>query len=97
MHLRPADQVGLFIINSDTGEPTTRIITRSDDEAWPRAKAAMECGATLHRPHRLQTYWAHDGVDYVSGTGLSKTRVRHLERQGVIEHVGVGRYALVQK
>lgn len=79
---------------ADTGESTASIRRRCDDEAQPRALGAMRLGATLHRPSKLQTYHAHDGANYVDGTGLSGARVRVLEAEGVITHIGIDRYGL---
>ena len=78
----------------ETGESTRAIHTRADDEAWPRALAALERGATLFRPVGLPNYYAFAGDDPVSGTALTKIRVAKLEASGVLRHAGVDRYAL---
>jgi hypothetical protein len=79
----------------ETGESAASINQRSDDAAWTKVRPLLEVGCTLHRPHRLRTFYPHDGVDHVGGTGgLTASRVKRLEREGVLTYVGPDRYAL---
>lgn len=79
----------------DTGEPTASINKRSDDNAWPSVEALLRHpGATLLRVPKLKRAYADLGSG-PHGSGISDTRVRKLERDGVIRFVGVDRYALV--
>lgn len=80
-------------MRSDVGESTRSIIARGDDEAWPRIRQELEAGATLLRVPKLRRAYA-DKADGPYGPGISDTRVRKLEREGVIRHVGVDRYSL---
>ncbi len=81
---------------NDVGESTASINRRSDDETWPRTKAALEhSGCILHRPPRLDRYYARGkNGEYFSFTGLSKAAIRRLETEGQIEHAGFDTYIL---
>ncbi len=81
---------------NETGETTAAIIARGDDRAWPEVLAALRSGATLLRVPKLRTAYPDRGQG-PSGSGISDTRVRKLEREGVLQHVGVDRYALAEK
>jgi hypothetical protein len=80
---------------TDTGESTRAIIARGDDEAWPLLKRELENGATLLRVPKLRRAYADKGCG-LYGRGISETRVRKLERDGVLRFVGVDRYALAE-
>jgi hypothetical protein len=79
----------------DTGESTASINRRADDAAWPRIEERLkETGATLLRIPKLKRAYADCGRG-PEGAGISDTRVRHLEKDGVIKFVGVDRYMLL--
>lgn len=85
-------------MQSEFGESVMSMNRGADDDAWPQILAALETGATLKRIMKLGTYW----VDFDNGHGpgedgggrLTHSRVRKLESEGVLLHVGVDRYAL---
>lgn len=79
----------------DTGESTAAITARGDDEAWPHIMRALEAGATLLRVPALRRAYADHGGG-PQGRGISESRVRKLERAGVLRYVGVDRYALTR-
>lgn len=81
---------------SESGESTTSIIRRGDDEAWPAVRSALEAGGWLRVHHRIERA-AVEGLaekDLRSGRTISSTRVRRLEREGVLERCGVDVYTL---
>ena len=82
---------------SETGESTAAINRRADDEAWPRVRAALLEGATLWRPPKLDRFHIDRGRGTPGGGSLGRARVRRLEAEGILEHVGVDRYALTEK
>lgn len=82
---------------TSTSESAQAITRRLDNDAERRVLTELqEPGRTLHKPAKLDVYYVHDGRDYVPGTRLSAARVQKLERGGVIQHVGVHRYALAE-
>lgn len=92
LHSLPS-RAGAGVSAPETGESTASIIARGDDADWPHVKAALEAGATLLRPSRLDRYYVARDLA-IGSRSLSKTRVKRLEREGVLVHVGVDRYAL---
>lgn len=80
----------------DTGESSASINRRSDDEAWPHVRAELETGATLLRIPKLRRAYPDRG-DGPYGRGLNDARVRKLEREGIIQFVGVDRYSLAAR
>lgn len=78
---------------SETGESTRAIVSRGDDAAWPTVKVELETGATLLRVPKLRRAYPDRGAG-AYGSGISDARLRKLEREGVLRHVGVDRYAL---
>ncbi len=81
---------------TETGESTRSIVARGDDKAWPWVRAELVAGATLLRVPKLRRAYPDRG-DGPYGKGISDTRVRTLERQGVLRFVGVDRYALAEE
>jgi len=82
---------------ADTGESTASIVARSDEQAWRDfILGSLESGATLTRIPKLRKSYADFGQG-PTGAGISDTKLRKLERNGVIRHVGVDRYALAQR
>lgn len=79
----------------DAGETAASIVARGDDEAWPYIERELRAGATLLRLPKLKRAYCHRGVEPY-GRGISDARVRKLERDGVIRHIGVDRYALAE-
>lgn len=77
----------------DTGESVASINARSDDASWPSIKSDLENGATLLRIPKLRRAYADRGQG-AYGQGVTDSRVKRLEREGVIQFVGVDRYAL---
>lgn len=77
----------------DTGESSASINRRADDEAWPFVRAELENGATLLRIPKLRRAYADRG-NGPYGRGLNDARIRKLEHEGILRHVGVDRYAL---
>jgi len=74
----------------DTGERTSSIISRRDDEAWGQVLPMLRAGRKLVRGHKLRDY-------YVDGHGgISPTRIKKLREGGTIRLVGVDTYALVE-
>lgn len=81
-------------MQSETGESSSSILARSDNDAWPKSLDALRGGATLHKPAKLKTYYPQlPGGQYVSG-GLTSSFVKKLEKSGVLVWVGEGRYRL---
>lgn len=82
----------------DTGESTASINRRADNQAWPRVRAALIKGAELRRPQGLRRYYLYMKTSPSPMPGsLSETRVKTLERCGVLKRAGVDIYALVEK
>jgi len=77
----------------DTGESSASINRRADDAAWPFVRAELESGATLLRIPKLRRAYPDRG-NGPYGRGLNDVRVRKLEREGILRHIGVDRYAL---
>ena len=77
----------------DAGESSASINRRADDDDWPHIERELRAGATLRREPKIKRAYADRGAGPY-GRGISDTRVRKLEREGVIVHVGVDRYAL---
>ncbi|MEX2450931.1 MAG: hypothetical protein WD407_08765 [Rhodospirillales bacterium] len=82
---------------NNTGESTASINKRVDDESWPAVKEGLEKRMTLWKPPRLANYYLDRGNGDYGGGCLSPARVRKLEAEGVLVHVGVCRYALADK
>jgi hypothetical protein len=80
-------------MRSHTGEATSAIIKRQDDANWPRVHAALSEGAILWKPVKISNYYIRRGNE-TGGGCLSMTRIRKLERDGVIELVGPFTYRL---
>lgn len=80
----------------DTGESTNSIIARGDDHAWPHVEALLKAGATLIRVAKLGRCYVDRGHG-PSSPSLSYTRVRRLERAGVLRFVGIDRYDLAKR
>jgi hypothetical protein len=78
----------------ETGESTASINRRADDEAWPRVRDELASGATLLRVPRLRKAYPDKGHGPY-GSGITDARLRKLERERVLRHVGVDRYELV--
>lgn len=81
----------------DTGESAASIRRRSDNANWPKAREALrQPGVTLFRPPRLRDYFclAADGTSF--NCSLTPARIKKLEKEGVLRHVGVDRYALAE-
>lgn len=83
-------------MRNETGESVAQMNARSDDEAWPHVRQELENGATLLRVPKLKRAYADRGQGPY-GRGITDTRVRKLERTGVLRFVGVDRYALRQE
>ncbi|WP_295805889.1 hypothetical protein [uncultured Nitratireductor sp.] len=77
----------------ETGENTASINRRRDFAEWPTVLAALREGASIVRPPRLDRYFIDRGQG-PGGGSLSATYVRKLEAEGVLELIGVHRYAL---
>ena len=87
-------------MRSETGVSTAAMNRSSDDAAWGKILPHLldHPGHTLFRPARLDAYYVHDGMASVGFLGrLTKTRIRKLEAEGVLMHVGVDRYTLAAK
>jgi hypothetical protein len=80
----------------DTGESTASINRRRDDQVWPAIFEALREGHTIVRPRRLDRFYI-DQYGTLGSGGLSRSRVRKLEQEGVLCHVGVDRYALTDQ
>lgn len=79
----------------DTGESTASIVRRGDDRAWPRVRLALLAGAELRRPTGLQRYYLYVKTSPSPMPGsLSATRVKTLERCGVLKRAGDESYGL---
>lgn len=71
----------------ETGERTSTIISRRDDEAWAQVLPMLRAGRKLVRGFKLRDY-------YVDGDGgISPTRIKKLREDGTIRLVGVDTYA----
>lgn len=80
-------------MKADTGESTASIRRRHDQANWPRVLEALRAGAHLTKPPKLDHYYVTFG-DRPGGGSLSATYVRALEAKGLLQNVGVHRYAL---
>lgn len=78
---------------SETGESTASIIARGDDESWPRVMAELQSGAILLRVPKLRRGYSDRGQGPY-GSGISDARIRKLEGEGILRHIGVDRYSL---
>jgi len=75
---------------TETGESSAAIYSRMDDDTWAKLLPMLQAGKKLVRPSRSRSY-------YIDGDGgLSATRVKKLQQEGVIRLVGVDTYALVE-
>lgn len=82
----------------DTGESTASIVRREDDRAWPIVRKALIAGAELRRPTGLRRYYPYFRATPSAAPGsLSETRVKTLERCGILRRTGEGVFALVEK
>jgi hypothetical protein len=79
----------------DAGESTAAINARGDDQSWPAVAAELRTGATLLRIPKLRRAYCDRG-NGPYGPGITDTRVRKLERTGVLRFVGVDRYHLAE-
>lgn len=78
----------------DTGDSAASIYRRSDDESWQKIEAALrEPGVTLRYVPKLGRAYIDRGAGPCEH-GITRTRVRKLEQQGVLRFVGVDRYTL---
>ena len=74
---------------NETGESTASINRRADDAAWPEIEKQLRAGELLTKPPRLKDYFTSK-----SGRRLSQARVYKLEKEGVLELIGVHIYAI---
>lgn len=84
---------------TDTGETTAAINARMNERALPDVMEGLREGGTLIRPARLDCWYLDMGAGHHklhNRGGLTRSFVKKLERDGVIRHVGVDRYGLVQ-
>lgn len=79
-----------------TGESTASITSRADDAAWTVIVMDIHKGAFVRRVPKLKKSYSDFGTGPQSG-GLSDTRLRKLEAEGVIRATGLDRYDLVSK
>lgn len=77
----------------DTGESASAINRRADDQALPTVLDALKRGASLFRPNKLNRFYVDLNGD-LGGGSLSRSRVKKLEAEGILQHVGVDRYGL---
>lgn len=83
----------------DTGETVAQIQARGADRAWPDILNALQAGAVLRRPVRMTDFYTI-GLppgDKRNGRCLFASRVKKLEREGVLVRVGVDTYGLGAK
>jgi len=78
---------------TETGESNASFRRRSDNLAWPEIRNALENGAVLKRPAKLDSYFAFKNGDYF-GKNLTKPGVAKLEKDGVLILGGVETYVL---
>lgn len=81
---------------NETGESTASIVKRRDDQEMPRVMEALDEGAVLWQPRSGYDYYVRKGGEFGSFGALSQARIRKLEKDGVIELVGVKTYAKVR-
>lgn len=81
---------------NDTGESTATIVARADSIAWDMMLPLLKAGAPIVRFPRLRRSYARDVQKGLTVGGISDSRIRKLERDGIITHTGVDRYALVE-
>lgn len=80
----------------ETGESTASIVARGDDARWSTLVEELRTGATLLRVPKLKHGYADRGQGAYGG-GISDTRIRKLEKNGVLRNIGVDRYELVKE
>lgn len=81
----------------DTGESTASINRRQDDAAWPHVHRALVAGAELRRPSGLKRYYPYVRENPCIAPGsLSETRVKTLERSGMLRRLESGAYVMVE-
>ncbi|MEN6464526.1 MAG: hypothetical protein ABFD62_05030 [Syntrophaceae bacterium] len=80
-------------MRNDTGESSSSITNRSDNMAWSFIVGQLKEGATLLRIPKFRKSYPDKGQGPY-GQGISDTRVRELERNGILQKVGVDRYVL---
>lgn len=81
---------------NDTGESSAAITARADDVAWYTMLPMLKAGMPIVRFPRVRRSYARDEINGRTVGGVSDTRIRKLERDGVIRHTGVDRYELVE-
>ena len=81
---------------NDVGESSASINRRRDDSTWPLVESALRDGGHLYRPMAARGYYVCgiDQKDRRYHVGISATRVKRLERAGVLSLTGVDRYEL---
>jgi hypothetical protein len=79
----------------ETGETTTSIIRRGNDEAWAAIRPMMENGTLLKRaPKPPYNYYTQEPCGFFGAKGLTPGRVAKLVRDGEIEQAGADTYRL---
>ena len=83
---------------SDIGETTRSINKRSDDMAWVRVLKGLQDGGFLQVHRKIGRVAVH-GLNEKHKSHhatISMSRVRSLERAGVLSQVGVDKYVLTE-
>lgn len=79
---------------NDLGESVASINARMADTAWPMILEQLQAGARLERPAKLRDYYT-TGLPDLYCRCLPAARVKKLEREGVLQRIGVDTYGLV--
>lgn len=89
----------MFREQNETGESVRSINKRGDDLVQDRVLSALRRGAVLiiHRKINRAVVEGIDDRDRDYGITLSLTRVRRLEKEGYLEHIGVDKYAATER
>lgn len=78
---------------NDLGESVASINARMADTAWPMILEQLQGGARLERPAKLRDYYT-TGLPGIFCRCLPVARVKKLEKEGVLQRIGVDLYGL---